>query len=207
MLVVALTGGIGSGKTTISNQFSDLGVPVIDADRVSRALVEPGSPVLDQVINAFGEGFRDSEGQLDRRRLREFIFNDHQARLTLESILHPAIRKEMARQLSELDAPYVILVIPLLAETGQMEMIDRVLVVDVPESLQIERVMQRDKISRQDAEQILGSQASRQVRLALADDVINNDQDPAALDHRVKELHQQYLELSAHLTIDGTRGS
>ena len=207
MLVIGLTGGIGSGKSTVSRRFSDLGVPVIDADEISRTLVEPGNPTLEQIINEFGEEFRNPSGQLNRARLRDHIFADKRARLALESILHPAIRSNMADQLSDLDTPYAILVIPLMTETGQADLVDRVLVVDVPESLQVQRVMLRDNISRSNANRILDNQASREERLALADDVINNECNPEELDQAIDKLHQKYLRLSDQLSVDVTRGN
>ena len=166
-----------------------------------------GFTILEQIINEFGEEFRNPSGQLNRARLRDHIFADKRARVALESILHPAIRSSMADQLSDLDTPYAILVIPLMAETGQADLVDRVLVVDVPESLQVQRVMLRDNISRSNANRILDNQASREERLALADDVINNECNPEELDQVIDKLHQKYLRLSDQLSVDVTRGN
>ena len=196
MLVIGLTGGIASGKTAVSDLFADLGVPIIDADQVSRELVEPGSPILDQIANRFGQEYIQASGELDRALLRKHIFSDQEARLELESILHPAIREEMENRLSGLDSAYALLVIPLLTENELGEMVDRVLLVDVPESVQIQRVTRRDNISVREAEEILRSQATRAQRLAIADEVIDNGNSLSDLDRNVRELHQKYLQLS-----------
>lgn len=196
MLIVGLTGGIGSGKTAVSDRFEVLGVPVVDTDLISRQLVEPGHPLLKTLIREFGASYLDASGQLDRTALRRLIFSDPQARDKLESILHPAIRQEAETQLSQLQADYAIMVIPLLAENGADYSLDRILVVDAPESQQIRRVMQRDGSSRESAQNILDSQASRAQRLRLADDVIVNDADLSALNTAVDKLHARYLQLA-----------
>lgn len=196
MLIVGLTGGIGSGKTAVSDRFEVLGVPVVDTDLISRQLVEPGHPLLKTLIREFGASYLDASGQLDRAALRRLIFSDPQARDKLESILHPAIRQEAETQLSQLQADYAIMVIPLLAENGADYSLDRILVVDAPESQQIRRVMQRDGSSRESAQNILDSQASRAQRLRLADDVIVNDADLSALNTAVDKLHARYLQLA-----------
>ena len=196
MLIIGLTGGIGSGKTVVSDRFAALGVPVIDTDLISRQLVQPGQPLLQTIVREFGESYLNGSGHLDRSALRRLIFSDPQARRKLESILHPAIRRETQNQLDRLDADYAILVIPLLVESGAEYPIERVLVVDTPESRQIERVMQRDGASRETAENILKSQASREQRLQLADDVIINDADLPALIAAVDKLHARYLQLA-----------
>ena len=198
MLIVGLTGGIGSGKTAVSDRFATLGVPVVDTDLISRQLVEPGRPLLQTIAREFGESYLDASGRLDRSALRRLIFSDPQARTRLESILHPAIRREAERQLRRLQADYAILVIPLLVENGADYPLDRILVVDTPESQQIERVMQRDDCSMAAARKILDSQASRAQRLRLADDVIVNDADLSALSASVDQLHARYLELARH---------
>ncbi len=198
VLIIGLTGGIGSGKTAVSDRFAALGVPVIDTDLISRQLVEPGHPLLQTIIREFGDSYLDTSGQLDRSALGQLIFSDPQARHKLESILHPAIRQEAQKQLDQLQADYAILVIPLLAESDADYPLDRVLVVDTPESLQIERVMQRDGSSRESVQNILNNQASRAQRLRLADDVIINDADLSALNASVDKLHADYLQLSRH---------
>ncbi len=198
MLVIGLTGGIGSGKTAVSDRLAALGVPVIDTDLISRQLVEPGHPLLQTIIREFGDSFLDTSGHLDRSALGRLIFSDPSARQKLESILHPAIRREAQKQLDQLQADYAILVIPLLAERGADYPLDRVLMVDTPESLQIKRVMQRDGSSRETVQNILNSQASRAQRLRLANDVIVNDADLSSLNASVDKLHADYLQLSRH---------
>ncbi len=197
MLIIGLTGGIGSGKTAVSDRFAALGVPVIDTDLISRQVVLPDQPLLQEIIQTFGERYLDGSGQLDRAALRQLVFSDPSSREKLEAILHPAIRLEAQRQLNELRADYALLVIPLLAETGGDYTLDRILLVDAPESLQIERIMQRDNISIQAAREILNSQASRAQRLQLADDVIGNDGSLPALYSAVEQLHARYLELAS----------
>ena len=190
---VALTGGIASGKTAVANIFATHGVPVIDTDVIAREVVEPGQPALAAVVDAFGTGVLAADGRLDRPRLRERIFGDAEARRRLEAILHPAIRTEMERQSRAAGGPYQVLVIPLLVEGGRRDHFDRVLVVDVPEATQIERLVRRDGVSRDQAEAALRAQASRDARLAFADDVIDNTGDVAALEARVTKLHGDYL--------------
>jgi dephospho-CoA kinase len=190
---VALTGGIASGKTVVANIFATHGVPVIDTDVIAREVVEPGQPALAAVVDAFGTGVLAADGRLDRPRLRERIFGDAEARRRLEAILHPAIRAEMERQSRAAGGPYQVLVIPLLVEGGRRDHIDHVLVVDVPEDTQIERLVRRDGVSRDQAEAALRAQASRDARLAFADDVIENTGDVAALETRVAKLHGDYL--------------
>jgi dephospho-CoA kinase len=193
---VALTGGIASGKTAVANLFATHGVPVIDTDVIAREVVEPGQPALAAVVDAFGTGVLAADGRLDRPRLRERIFGDAEARRRLEAILHPAIRAEMERQSRAAGGSYQVLVIPLLVEGGRRDHIDRVLVVDVPEATQIERLVRRDGVSRDQADAALRAQASRDARLAFADDVIENTGDVAALETRVAKLHGEYLRLA-----------
>ena len=190
---VALTGGIASGKSAVANLFATHGVPVIDTDVIARKVVEPGQPALAAVVDAFGTGVLAADGRLDRPRLRERIFGDAEARRRLEAILHPAIRDEMERESRAAGGPYQVLVIPLLVEGGRRDHFDRVLVVDVPEATQIERLVRRDGVSRDQAEAALRAQASRDARLAFADDVIENTGDVAALETRVAKLHGDYL--------------
>lgn len=197
MLTIGLTGGIGSGKSTVSTLFAELGVPVIDADVVAREVVKPGEPALDEIAARFGQEILNPDGSLNRTNLRELIFADPQARRDLETILHPRIRSRMAEQLSALETPYALLSIPLLVESGHAYNLDRVLVVDLPEDQQIQRVCQRDNSSREQTVAILKAQCSRQERLAIADDVIENSGDLAALKEQVLALHQKYLALSA----------
>lgn len=196
-LRIALTGGIASGKSRVADLFSALGVPVIDTDLIARQVVEPGQPALADVVETFGPGVLGADGRLDRRKLRELIFSDTTARQRLEAILHPAIRAEMERQSSAAGGPYQILVIPLLTEGGRRDHVDRVLVVDVPESLQVERLMNRDTVTKEQAMASLAAQATRSARLAIADDVISNSGSAEELRGKVAALHEQYLHLAA----------
>lgn len=196
-LRIALTGGIASGKSRVADLFSALGVPVIDTDLIARQVVEPGQPALADVVETFGPGVLGADGRLDRRKLRELIFSDTTARQRLEAILHPAIRAEMERQSSAAGGPYQILVIPLLTEGGRRDHVDRVLVVDAPESLQVERLMNRDTVTKEQAMASLAAQATRSARLAIADDVISNSGSAEELRGKVAALHEQYLHLAA----------
>jgi len=195
-LRVALTGGIASGKTTVADLFARRGVPVIDTDVIARQVVEPGQPALAQVVSAFGPGILDAEGRLDRRRMRERIFADSDAKRQLEAILHPAIRAEMERQSEVAGGPYQVLVIPLLAEGGRRDHVDRVLLVDVSEELQIQRLMLRDGVTREQAQASLSAQATRAQRLAMADDIVGNTGRLEELEDRVAELHEKYVRLA-----------
>ena len=196
-LRIGLTGGIASGKSMVSQRFAELGVPVIDADVASRKVVEPGKPGLAQVVQRFGVGVLDADGQLDRRALRNLIFRDSSLRQALDAILHPLIRDEMEREAGEAKGPYVIMAIPLLVESGTAgKRVDRVLVVDADEMLQIQRLHARDGASAEQARTILASQASRAARLACADDVLLNAGSVAELRQAVDRLHEQYLQLA-----------
>jgi dephospho-CoA kinase len=196
---VALTGGIASGKTTVANLFAARGVPLIDTDVIAREIVEPGQPALELVAAAFGPEVLGPDGRLDRRQLRERIFQDPSARRTLESILHPAIRAEMELQsrAAANTAPYQVLVIPLLAEGGRRDHVNRVLVVDAPEDVQVARLVARDHVTEAQARAALHAQVGRADRLALADDVIVNTGAPHVLEAQVHLLHEKYLELAA----------
>jgi dephospho-CoA kinase len=194
---VALTGGIASGKTTVANMFAERGVPLIDTDVIARQVVEPGQPALAEVIAAFGVDVLDADGRLDRRRMRARIFSDPTARQRLEAILHPAIRAEMERRSQEAVGPYQVLVIPLLAEGKRRDHVDRVLLVDVPEELQIQRLLMRDRVSHEQARASLDAQATRAERLALADDVVRNSGCVDDLRNEVAKLHAKYLALAA----------
>lgn len=196
VLKIGLTGGIASGKTTVSDLFSALGAEVIDTDVLSRELVEPGQPALDEIRQAFGDDVLNAAGQLDRAGLRNRIFTDDAARQRLEGILHPRIRAEMLRRVAASTAPYTIVVVPLLIETGQQDLVDRVLLVDAPESTQRERAAQRDGADIAQIDRIIAAQASRVARLEHADDVITNDGDTAKLRDAVEALHRTYLRLA-----------
>ena len=195
MLVIGLTGGIGSGKSTVADLFAQLGVPVIDTDKISRQLVQPGQPALSEIINTFGE-ITEHNGQLDRNKLRQLIFEDEKKRAQLEKILHPKIQQEVKTQLTNKNHPYTIVVIPLLAEKGKYPFIDRVLVVDCDEQLQLERAMNRDNQNQLQIENIIRAQASRQQRLDIADDIINNDSDINDLKMAVEQLDSKYQQLA-----------
>lgn len=197
--VVALTGGIASGKTAVSDRFAALGVPVIDTDVIAHQVVEPGQPALQEIVAVFGDGMLVSDGTLNRRRMRETIFSDPVAKRLLEGILHPAIRSEVQQRIAAVDSEYCVVVIPLFTESGAYDWVDRVLVVDTDEQTQIERVMQRDGVDRQQAEAALASQTSRRARLALADDVIENNGGIAGLDAEVLRLHLLYRKLAGSL--------
>ncbi len=195
MLVVALTGGIGSGKTTACQLFKKLGTPIIDADEIARLLVQPGQPALNEIVKQFGQSILTAEGTLNRAKLRQIIFSDVDNKTWLESILHPRIRQEMARRINELNAPYCIVAIPLLVETNQMEIADRILVIDAPETEQLKRVTLRDNQSQAEIAEIISSQATPTARLAVADDIIHNDGDLERLQQQVESHHQKYLSL------------
>jgi dephospho-CoA kinase len=193
---IVLTGGIASGKTAVSGCFERLGAAIIDTDLIARQIVEPGQPALARIVDEFGADFLDQEGRLNRPKMRDAIFSNPALKLQLEKILHPLIADEVLRQIRQLDAPYCILVVPLFTGSSAYSWTDRVLVVDVSEEVQIERVMTRDGINRKQAQAILDSQISRQARLALADDVLDNSGSLAGLNDKVKSLHKKYLELA-----------
>ncbi|SDD08143.1 dephospho-CoA kinase [Aquimonas voraii] len=195
--IVAVTGGIASGKSAVTARFEQLGVPVIDADLIARELVEPGEAALAEIVQRFGAVVLDADGRLDRRQLRQRIFSDAGARRDLEAILHPRIRERMHERALAADAPYVVLAIPLLTASSRYPFIDRVLVVDVPESVQIERLTRRDGVDDADARAALAAQIRRSERLALADDVVDNSGSLEALSTAVDALHARYLELAA----------
>jgi dephospho-CoA kinase len=199
MLVVALTGGIGSGKSAVASHLESLNVPLIDADQLAHQLVKPGAPALRAIQATFGDELVDSHGALDRSALRKIVFDDPHQRKRLEAILHPRIREAMQAWLAKQSAPYVVLVIPLLFEAGQTSLADRVLVVDCEESLQIERVAQRDQLSREQIQQIMANQAERQTRLQGADDIIENNGSLEALIEATEKLHDRYLTLAKGL--------
>lgn len=198
MYVVAITGGIGSGKTTVANQFAELGIEVVDADVIAREVVEPGTPALAAIADHFGSEVITPDGQLDRRRLRERVFTDPQAKGWLNALLHPLIRTEMQRQCAAARSPYCLLVVPLLVENRLTALANRVLVIDVDEATQIERTCRRDGVSREQAQAVLAAQASRAQRLAAADDVLDNQNGtPEAIKSRILALHETYLAFAS----------
>jgi len=194
--IVALTGGIASGKTLVSNEFARLGAPVIDMDIIAHEIVEPGQAALLEIEGAFGSGVISTDGRLKRSDLRTLIFSDPESRRKLESILHPRIRQRAAETIEQMDAAYCILVIPLFAGRSVYPNVDRVLVVDVDAETQIERLMSRDNSSRKQAEQALSSQISREQRLKIADDILDNSGSPEQVRQKVNELNVKYLRLA-----------
>ncbi len=200
MLVIGITGGIGSGKTAVSDRFAARGITVVDADLASRVVVEPGRPALAAIAEHFGSDVITPDGALDRAALRQRVFADSAERRWLEALLHPLIGEEIRAGLARSTSAYAILVSPLLFESGQVEMVDRVLVVDVPESLQVTRTAARDGNSEDQVRAIMAAQADRATRLARADDVIANDGSLDDLDRQVEALHQHYLELASEET-------
>ena len=195
--VVALTGGIASGKTLISITFTRLGAPIVDMDIIAHEVVEPGQPALLRIKETFGTDIIGSNGRLKRSELRAIIFSDPGSRLKLEAILHPVIRQVAEERIRRVTYPYCLLVIPLLTDRSTYPDVDRVLVVDVDEETQITRLMARDNSSREQAKQALAAQISREKRLKLADDVLVNSGSPEQAAREVKNLHQKYLQLAA----------
>ncbi len=201
-LIIGLTGGIASGKSTVARAFEALGAPWVDADDVAREVVEPGKPALAEIAERFGNEVLNADGTLNRRALREIVFQDEGERRWLESVTHPRIRERLIAHLEHLaagGAPYVLLVSPLLFESGQVEMIDRALVIDVPEALQIERTAARDDVDADQARAIVAAQMPRAERLARADDVLDNGGSEAEMRRQVVELDRQYREQAASL--------
>ncbi len=200
-LRIGLTGGIASGKSTVARRFTELGIPVIDADESSRIVVAPGRPGLEQVVERFGTGVLSAEGELDRRTLRNLIFTDPVKRRDLEAILHPLIRADMERRAAEAVGPYLVMAIPLLVESAARDRVDRILVVDADEASQLARLTARDSISLEQARAILAAQASRESRLKAADDVLVNSGTVAQLRAAVDRLHQRYLRLAGETQV------
>ena len=200
-LIVGLTGGIASGKSLVADLFAKRGVTVVDTDIVAREVVEPGSPALEEIRASFGDAVIAADGTLDRAAMREIVFNDDQMRRQLESILHPRIREASFRQVAESSGPYVIVVVPLLYESPMKDGVDRILVVDCSEETQIERLMARDDETREQACRILATQASRDERLSIADDVLQNDGDIESVRDAVDALHERYLERASRQSI------
>jgi dephospho-CoA kinase len=202
-LLIALTGGIASGKSAVAALFAEKGVPVFDTDQIAREVVEPGTPALAQIVAEFGTEVLDANGRLDRKRMRQLVFADDQKRKRLEAITHPAIRAELARRSQEAHGPYQIHVIPLLVESGRADAYDRVLVVDVPEEVQLRRLQARDRTDEESARRILAAQATRAERLSAADDVIVNTGTLEDLRGFVDTLHENYEMLAAARTNAG----
>lgn len=197
MLIIGLTGGIASGKSTVERLFSSHGAPVIDADTISRDLVAPGEPGLAAIVREFGPQILTHDGHLDRKRMADRIFSDPDSRKRLEAILHPMVRQRMSDDLAQIhDAPYAILSVPLLLESGQNDLVDRILVIDLPPSLQRQRLLARDWRSEQQNDAIMAAQLPRKTRCDAADDLIDNSTTLTDLQTQVDHLHQQYLALA-----------
>ena len=193
MFVVGLTGGIGSGKTAASDYLASKGITVVDADLASRVIVQPGQPALARIAERFGADKLNTDGSLNRAALRTVVFADKQALKDLEAITHPAIRDELVRQLQAAQSPYVLLVSPLLLETNQHELVDRVLLIDVPEEVQVARTAQRDQVAASQVKAIMDAQMPRQQRRDKADDIVVNDSTLDALHDALDRLHETYL--------------
>lgn len=198
-LLIALTGGIASGKSAVAEIFAQVGAPVLDTDQIARDVVEPGTPTLAKLVAEFGSDILDASGKLDRARMRARVFADPEQRKRLEAITHPAIREELASRAQRAQGPYQIHVIPLLVESGRAELYDRVLLVDTSEEAQLQRLLARDGSSDEQARQILAAQASREDRLDAADDVIVNTGTLQDLHQFVQTLHRNYTVLSERM--------
>ena len=196
MLIIGLTGGIGSGKSVASDKFKSLGITIVDADVASRTVVEPGKPALKEIEDHFGSGIITAEGKLDRNNLREIIATDPEERKWLESVLHPKIGEQITKEISESTSVYTLLVAPLLLETNSQEMCSRVVVVDVPKDVQIRRTAKRDKVSPNQVEQMVAAQMEREKRLEKADDVLLNSGTIEDLEKQVEELHKKYIKMA-----------
>ena len=197
---IALTGGVASGKSMIARLFQALGARLIDTDQIAREIVQPPSPLLDRLADRFGISILRQDGTLDRARLRHIAFTDASARTDLEALMHPAIRAEVATRSAKIGGPYQLVAVPLLLETGTRGRYDRVLVVDCDPRLQLQRLMLRDALSEPEAQRILAAQATRAARLAIADDVILNVGDVAAVASQVEALHHNYLRMARPLS-------
>lgn len=198
-LMIALTGGIASGKSAVAEIFASLGAPVLDTDQIARDVVEPGTPTLAKLVSEFGSDILDASGRLDRARMRARVFADPKQRKRLEAITHPAIREELAARAMRAQGPYQIHVIPLLIEGGRADAYDRVLVVDTTEEQQLKRLLARDGSSIEQARQILAAQATREQRLDIADDVIDNTGTLQDLHEYVQTLHRNYVLLAKRI--------
>ena len=197
MLVIGLTGGIGSGKSSVARIFATLGAAVIDTDEIAHRLTAKGTPALAAIIEQFGSSYRLPDGNLDRARLRKRAFSDHTTKEKLEKLLHPLIKRQVVSEMAEAQGPYLVLVIPLFFETGAYhDLVDRVLVVDCDENQQISRTMSRSKLSAEEVRTIMTHQTPRAERIKQADDVLSNQGDHAGLEEQVKKLHQHYLALA-----------
>lgn len=195
-LHIALSGGIASGKTYVSNKFSSLGVDIIDTDIIAHEMVLPGRSALEEITDNFGKSVLQKDGALNRKLMRKIVFEDSKKRLILESILHPKIQNEVKNKISSLDGPYQIIVVPLLTKSPILKQVNRILIIDCDEKKQLKRLIKRDGISTKLASQIMSSQSDRKERLSIADDIILNDDDFDSLDTQIINLHRCYLDLS-----------
>ena len=196
VLTIALTGGIGSGKTSIASIFKSLGVPIIDSDTISKEIILPGKLCFKDIVNEFGEEILTNKGTIDRYKLRDIIFNNDKARIKLENIIHPVVFKNIDTEISLINYPYCLVIIPLLIETKSTERFDRILVIDALESLQFERIVKRDDISPILIKKIIKTQAKRKERLRYANDIIVNNDKIINLNKSINTLHKKYLGLS-----------
>ena len=196
VLTIALTGGIGSGKTSIASIFKSLGVPIIDSDTISKEIILPGKPCFKDIVNEFGEEILTNKGTIDRYKLRDIIFNNDKARIKLENITHPIIFKNIDIQTSLINYPYCLVIVPLLIETKSVKYFDKVLLVDTLENIQFGRVTKRDSISPTLLRKIIKTQATRSERLKYADDIIENNNEIGNLNEYINILHKKYLTLS-----------
>ena len=197
-LTIGLTGGIGSGKSTVARLFATLGVPVFDTDVIARELVLPGKPALEELARKLGDTIVTKNGDLDRKALQQLIFDNDELRKQVEEILHPKIRQQLLSDIGTCDAPYCIAVIPLLIEKNWQDTVDRILVVDVPQEIQLTRAMLRDNVSQNLIMQIMQTQATRDTRNAFANEIIDNGGDQQSLVNQVNELHEKYMTLSSN---------
>jgi len=203
-LKVGLTGGIGSGKTTVTDLFAELSVPIIDADRISRQLQNKGQPAYDKITALFGHDVIDEQGELRRDYLRTIVFNNSTLKIQLESVMHPLVRERITESVADVNHPYCIISIPLLIESGLQHTVDRVLVVDAPQQLQVSRACTRDAVHPEEIMKIIHSQVTREERLRQADDIIINDRDINHLKTQVEKLNGKYLQLANALSINNT---
>jgi len=195
--IVALTGGIGSGKSTVANAFAARGVAIVDADIIAREVVQPGAPALEILAQRFGKQIIHSDGSLNRPLLREKIFNNGEDKQWVNNLIHPLVHARTLQLFSETSAPYILWVVPLLVENGLQCKADRVVVVDVTPEIQLSRTVKRDSVSLEQAQKIISAQVSRSQRLAYADDIIDNNGAPDTIESRVEALHNCYLKLAA----------
>ena len=195
---IGLTGGIASGKSTVADMFAELGAAVIDTDVIAREVVQPGEPALEEIRERFGDAVIDATGNLDRAAMRKLVFSDATARLDLEAILHPRIGAEARLQANAASGPYQLIVVPLLLDSPLRQFVDRILVVDCDEQTQLQRLLARDTETVEQARRILSAQASRKARLAIADDVVNNDRGLEKTRQQVLKLDQKFRQRSTH---------